>query len=81
MGKNYIKVMLPALLLLTLSLSGCARLTPRYLTDKERVWVVPKGAAVKTTEGVLTTDEEMILGYKGHLFQVHITANDETLKK
>lgn len=64
------KMMLLGLVLLSLNLTSCVRLTPYYLTSKEKIWIVPKGTTVKTTEGLITTDDDLVMGYKGYLFEI-----------
>ena len=80
MARRYGIMMLPALLLLTLSLSGCAQ-NIHYLTDKAKIWIIPKGTSVKSTEGLITADDDLVAGYKGHLFQEQLDADAQAIKK
>ena len=80
MEKRSIRMMLPVLLLLIMNLTGCAK-NIRYLTNKDRIWIIPKNVEVKTTEGTITTDEELVAGYRGHLFQDHIDADNQVINQ
>ena len=67
-------------------LFGCALLTPKptFLTDKDKVYVVPGNTQVKVIweekEQVITTDEAMILLYKGTYLRLEKEANANLIR-
>ena len=79
MAKLCIHSTLTVLLLLGLNLNGCAQRAV-YLTNNDRIWFIKKGTPVKTTEGTIVADDDLVLGYRGHLFQDDLTADKPALE-
>lgn len=50
-----------------------------YLGSDDRVYLIPAGTVIQTTEGPIKASETMVVGYKGHLFADDVAANEEAL--
>jgi len=63
------------LLSLILSLNGCAR-NLIVLSSRDKIYIVPTGQEVYTTEKKITTDTEMVLMDKGKYLNLVLEANE-----
>ena len=65
-------------------LVSCAHRPPVFLTDKDKVYIVPKNTQVRVIwdekQQVITTDEDMVLLYKGTYLRLEKEANDNLIQ-